>query len=151
MGILSDGISVNLWNSAVGQLSPPAVLLRRSRRVVAVLGFALAWRRPQRGFLVLLSRVLRPRSRRRSSLLLLCFSSHRRHCSVVLLPPLLCLHHLGKACSSSAYSLRVQLTHQFSLISPGNAVQRTSSSRPAASPSSTLRRGQSSTVRLCPC
>jgi len=57
----------------------------------------------------------------------------------------------AKACYSSTLSLRAQPTHQFSLISPGNFCARSSSSRPAASPSRSPHRGQSSTVCLCPC
>ena len=88
--------------------------------------------------------------------------SRCRHCRFLLcfpvallisdeLPPLnqrLCRRSV--ALNSSALSLRAQPTHQFSLISPGNCCARSSSSRPAASPSRALRRGQSSTMRLCP-
>ena len=61
------------------------------------------------------------------------------------------LCHRSVALNSSAYSLRTQLTRFCCLISPGNCSARSSSSRPATSPSQALRRGQSSTVRLCPC
>ena len=61
------------------------------------------------------------------------------------------LCHHSVELNSSVCSLRTQPTRFCCLISPGNCSARSSSSRPATSPSSTLRRGQSSTVRLCPC
>ena len=61
----------------------------------------------------------------------------------------LCRHSV--VLNSSACSLRTQLTRFCCLISPGNCSTRSSSSWPATSPLQALRRGQSSTVRLCPC
>ena len=76
----------------------------------------------------------------------------RRHChnSVERLPSNQCPRHRSKACPSSASSLRVQQTSPCGLSSPETRGARSSSSWPAASPSRALRRGQSSTVRLCP-
>ena len=79
------------------------------------------------------------------------FSSHRRRSSIKLLPSNQRPHHRSKACPSSASSLRVLQTRPCGLSSPETRGARSSSSRPAASPSRALRRGQSSTVRLCPC
>ena len=60
----------------------------------------------------------------------------------------LCRHSV--ALNSSACSLHTQPTRFCCLISPGNCSARSSSSWPATFPSQALRRGQSSTVRLCP-
>ena len=79
------------------------------------------------------------------------FSRRRCHSSVELLPSNQRPCHRSKACSSSASSLRVQQTSPCGLSSPETRGARSSSSRPAASPSRALRRGQSSTVCLCPC
>ena len=54
------------------------------------------------------------------------------------------------ALNSSACSLRTQPTCFCCLTSPENCSARSSSSWPATSPSQALRRGQISTVRLCP-
>ena len=90
--------------------------------------------------------------------------SHRRPCRFLLLcfpvallisgelPPSnqrLCHHSI--ALNSSTCSLRTQPTHFCCLTSPENCSARSSSSWPATPPSQALRRGQSSTVRLCPC
>ena len=79
------------------------------------------------------------------------FSSHRRRSSVELLPSNQRPRHRSKACLSSASSLRVQQTSPCGLSSPETRGARSSSSRPAASPSRALRRGQRVTVILCPC
>ena len=89
-------------------------------------------------------------SRRRPYRFLLCFP-------IALLisgelPPSnqrLCRHSV--ALNSSTCSLRTQPTRFCCLTSPENCSARSSSSWPATSPSQALRRGQSSTVRLCPC
>ena len=88
--------------------------------------------------------------RRPCRFLLLCFS-------VALLisgdlPPSnqrLCRHSI--ALNSSTCSLCTQLTRFCCLTSLENCSACSSSSWPATSPSQALRRGQSSTVRLCPC
>ena len=81
----------------------------------------------------------------------LCFQRRRCHSSVELLPSNQRPRHCSKACSSSASSLCVQQTSPCGLSSPKTRGARSSSSRPAASPSRVLRRGQCVTVILCPC
>ena len=90
--------------------------------------------------------------------------SCRRHCRFLLLcfPVALLIsgelppsnQHLCRcsvALNSSVCSLRTQPTRFCCLTSPENCSEHSSSSWPATSPSQALRRGQSSTVRLCPC
>ena len=58
---MANGKLVNTVNSVHHRSYTADDLLRRSRRVVAILGVALAWKRLRRGFLELLSRVYKNR------------------------------------------------------------------------------------------
>ena len=146
----SDNLVI-LMNSTSGQLSPPACFYWLPVTPVAALGFALAWRRPRRGFLLLPGRpfIARASPPFFFSLHLLFRSPPSNF--VELAPSPWCISCHSKACHSLACSLRTQPAISGHLISPGTDARRLSSSRPATPPSSSPHRGRCSTVRIYPC
>ena len=137
--------SVHRLSYIAGDLRFASRRTRGRPRLRAGMGKAPAWLPCASG------RSLRPKPSPFFAVSLPLFSRRRCHSSVELLPSNQRPHHRSKACPSSASSLRVQQTSPCGLSSSETRGARSSSSRPAASPSRTLRRGQSSTVRLCPC
>ena len=148
---MANGKLVNTVNSVhhhsytAGDLRFASRRARGRPRLRAGVGKAPAWLPCASG------RSLRPEPSPFFAASLPLFSRRRCHNSVELLPSNQRPRHHSKACPSSASSLRVQQTSPCGLSSSETRGARSSSSRPAASPSRALRRGQRVTVILCPC
>ena len=151
MRILANGKLVNTVNSVHRRGYTAGDLLRRSRRargrprLCAGMGKATAWLPCASG------RSLRPKPSPFFAVSLPLFSRRRCLNSVERLPSNQRSRHRSKACPSSASSLRVQQTSPCGLSSLETHGACSPSSRPAASLSRALRRGQRVTVILCPC
>ena len=129
---MANGKLVNTVNSIHRRSYMAGDLLRRSRRVVAILGVALVRKRLRCGFLELLSRTISTETPSSSFFFFLCFHRRRRcHRSGELAssPQRRC--HLGKGRSSSVFLLRIHPANCGRLISLGIRCPRPSSLRPA--------------------
>ena len=119
---MANGKLVNTVNSVHRRGYTAGDLLRRSRRVVAILGFALARERCRRGFSLL---PWPPYKAPTSSSLFFLRPLFFPTLPIISGEPSSlnqCLCHCSKASISSTLSLRAQPTHQFSLISLGTAL-----------------------------